>query len=852
MEKKYDHHQIETGMYEWWLEQQVFASGDTTKQPFSIVIPPPNVTGKLHLGHAWDSSLQDIIIRRKRMQGYDALWLPGMDHAGIATQAKVDARLKEQGISRYELGRDKFLEAAWAWKEEYAENIKAQWAKLGLSLDYAKERFTLDEGLNKAVLDVFITLFNKGLIYQGERIIHWDPEAKTALSNIEVEYLEVQGALYHFTYPLTDGSGHIEIATTRPETMFGDTAIMVHPKDQRYSSFVGKTVFIPGTTREIPIITDEYVEMEFGTGAVKVTPAHDPNDFIIGTKYDLDMPLCMNEDGTMNELAGKYNGQDRFVCRKQLVKDLQELGLCPEVEEYTHSVGHSERTGAPVEPRLSKQWFVKMQPLADAAINQQTSKDKVHFTPDRFENTFMRWMEDIQDWCISRQLWWGHRIPAWYKDGEVKVQIESPGADWVQDEDVLDTWFSSALWPFSTLGWPEDSEDFNRYYPTDVLVTGYDIIFFWVARMMFQAKEFTGTIPFHNAVIHGLIRDEQGRKMSKSLGNGIDPMDVIEEYGADTLRHMLTTSSTPGQDLRFMKEKVDASWNLMNKVWNMARFVLLNVDARHEMDLSSLDPIDTWVLAKYNTMLETVDKMFDRFEFGEVDRALSDFAWDQFAAWYLEMAKLHPERTNTKAVLLFVVEAILKVLHPFAPFMTEYIYQQLPGSEGSISVAPWPSAVPLSTSAEADVDYMIELITQVRSTRTEYKVPMSKPVSLYISTDENTKRRLETYRIYIEKFTNPDPMSFDNVDSTDVVRLTIAKATISIPLSGLVDMNEEKLRLEKEAKRLKGEIARAQSMLGNELFLAKAPEMVVELETQKLDKYIQELQEVETALANLG
>ena len=540
MEKKYDHKQVETGMHEWWLTQNVFASGDLSKKPFSIVIPPPNVTGKLHLGHAWDSSLQDIIIRRKRMQGYDALWLPGMDHAGIATQAKVDARLKEQGVNRYDLGRDKFLDAAWAWKEEYAENIKAQWAKLGLSLDYAKERFTLDEGLNKAVLEVFITLYNKGLIYQGERIIHWDPEAKTALSNIEVEYIEVQGALYHFTYPLTDGSGHIEIATTRPETMFGDTAIMVHPDDKRYSSFVGKTVYIPGTKTEIPIITDEYVEMAFGTGAVKVTPAHDPNDFMIGTKYGLDMPLCMNEDGTMNELAGKYNGKDRFDCRKQLVADLQELGLCPEVEAYTHSVGHSERTGAPVEPRLSKQWFVKMQPLADAAMKQQATATKVHFTPDRFENTFMRWMEDIQD--ISRQLWWGHRIPAWYKEDEVKVQIESPGDGWVQDEDVLDTWFSSALWPFSTLGWPEETSGFNRYYPTNVLVTGYDIIFFWVARMMFQAKEFTGTIPFEHAVIHGLIRDEQGRKMSKSLGNGIDPMDVIEEYGADTLHHMLTTS----------------------------------------------------------------------------------------------------------------------------------------------------------------------------------------------------------------------------------------------------------------------------------------------------------------------
>jgi valyl-tRNA synthetase len=846
MEKKYEHKLVETGLYEWWMSKQAFASGDRSKQPFSIVIPPPNVTGKLHLGHAWDSTIQDIIVRRKRMQGFDTLWLPGMDHAGIATQAKVDERLKAQGISRYDLGREKFLDAAWAWKSEYAQNIKEQWAKLGLSLDYSKERFTLDEGLNESVNHVFISLYNKGLIYQGERIIHWDPQAKTALSNIEVEYLDVQGAMYHFRYVLEDGSDSITIATTRPETMFGDTALMVHPEDKRYTKFVGKRVVVPGTKTLIPVITDSYVDMEFGTGAVKVTPAHDPNDYQIGIKYQLEMPLCMNEDGTMNERAFQYHGLDRFVCRKQLVKDLQALDLCPLIEPITHSVGHSERTGAPVEPRLSKQWFVKMEPLAKAAIKRQ-QQDGVSFVPARFEQTFLRWMDDIQDWCISRQLWWGHRIPAWFNGDEVLVQVDSPGEDWTQEEDVLDTWFSSALWPFSTFGWPELTEDFKRYYPTSVLVTGYDIIFFWVARMIFQAEEFTQNKPFDHVVVHGLIRDEQGRKMSKSLGNGVDPMDVIATYGADALRYMLTTSSTPGQDVRFSEEKVESSWNFLNKVWNLARFVLMNVDDVVDVDPASFKPIDRWIVSRFNTMLDAIDGDFDRFEFGEAAKQLVSFAWDEYAAWYVEMAKLHPSDRQTKAVLLAMLEAILKLLHPFSPFMTEHIYQQLPGDRDSISLSAWPTPI-ASEDRETNVELMIELVTQVRNTRSEYQVPLSKPIDCYIQTSEATQAKLTPLLPYITKFINPSVLEFRTPDTNEVVRLTIADATIILPMSGLVDMNAELERLIKEQRRLQGEISRSDMMLSNELFLSKAPDAVIEIEEGKRDKYIQELNEVENAI----
>ncbi|MGE0003684.1 MAG: valine--tRNA ligase, partial [Candidatus Izemoplasmatales bacterium] len=574
MAPKYDFRRVEQGKYEQWKQAGLFGTGsDPKKAPFTIVIPPPNVTGKLHLGHTWDTTLQDIIIRRKRMQGFDALYLPGMDHAGIATQAKVDQKLREQGISRYDLGREEYLKVAWQWKEEYAGFIRDQWASIGLSLDYSKERFTLDEGLSNAVREVFVRLYEKGFIYQGERIINWDTEAKTALSNIEIEHVEIEGAFYHYYYPFTEGEGGMLVATTRPETMFGDTALMVHPEDERYTHLIGKEVYIPTTQVKIPIIADAYVDREFGTGIVKVTPAHDPNDFQVGKRHHLEMPLCMNEDGTMNQRAGKYVGMDRFACRKAVVADLKELGLLNHIESIRHNVGHSERTGVIAEPRLSKQWFVRMDKLAENALTQS----EVAFVPDRFHKIFAHWMEGIEDWCISRQLWWGHRIPVWYRGEEIYCGMTDPeGEGWIQDNDVLDTWFSSALWPFSTLGWPEKTADFNRYYPTSVLVTGYDIIFFWVSRMIFQGIEFTGKSPFKDCLIHGLIRDKDGRKMSKSLGNGVDPIEVVNQYGADALRYFISTNSAPGLDLRYETEKVESSWNFINKLWNMSRYTLMN------------------------------------------------------------------------------------------------------------------------------------------------------------------------------------------------------------------------------------------------------------------------------------
>ncbi|EAF7747090.1 valine--tRNA ligase, partial [Listeria monocytogenes] len=596
MPTKYEPSNVEAGKYKWWLEKEFFkAEGNTDKEPYSIVIPPPNVTGKLHLGHAWDTTLQDIITRMKRMQGFDTLYLPGMDHAGIATQAKVEAKLKESNISRYDLGRENFVDKTWEWKEEYAEFIREQWEKLGLGLDYSRERFTLDDGLSDAVKKVFVTLYNKGLIYRGQYIINWDPEAKTALSDIEVIHKDIEGSFYHLKYPLTDGSGYLEVATTRPETIPGDTAVAVHPKDERYQHLIGKTIMLPILNREIPIVADEYVEREFGSGAVKITPAHDPNDFEVGNRHDLPRIIVMHEDGTMNENAGKYDGLDRFVARKEIIQDFKDLGLFIKQEPHLHSVGHSERTGAVVEPYLSLQWFVKMEPLAAEALELQKTENKVNFVPARFEKTYETWMDNIHDWCISRQLWWGHRIPAWYhkETGEIYVGEKEPEnlSEWEQDEDVLDTWFSSALWPFSTMGWPDtESPDFQHFFPTNTLVTGYDIIFFWVSRMIFQSVEFTGERPFKDTLIHGLVRDSEGRKMSKSLGNGVDPIEVIDKYGADSLRYTLATGSSPGQDLKFSYEKVESTWNFINKIWNASRFVLMNLDGMkyNEIDLSNV------------------------------------------------------------------------------------------------------------------------------------------------------------------------------------------------------------------------------------------------------------------------
>lgn len=868
MPTKYDPQSIEKGRYEWWLKGKFFeAKPESGKKPYTIVIPPPNVTGKLHLGHAWDTTLQDILIRMKRMQGYDALWLPGMDHAGIATQAKVEQKLRSEGKSRYDLGREKFLEETWKWKDEYASHIREQWAKLGLGLDYSRERFTLDEGLSKAVNEVFVKLYEKGLIYRGEYIINWDPATKTALSDIEVIYQDIQGAFYHMRYPLADGTGSIEIATTRPETMLGDTAVAVHPEDDRYKHLIGKTVKLPITGREIPIVADDYVDMEFGSGAVKITPAHDPNDFEIGNRHNLERVLVMNEDGTMNEKAGKYEGMDRFECRKQIVKDLQDMGVLFKIEDHMHSVGHSERSGAVVEPYLSTQWFVKMQPLAEEAVNLQQTEGKVNFVPERFEKTYMNWMENIRDWCISRQLWWGHRIPAWYHNetGEIYVGHKAPADEenWRQDEDVLDTWFSSALWPFSTLGWPDtENEDFKRYYPTAALVTGYDIIFFWVSRMIFQGLEFTDQRPFNDVLIHGLVRDSEGRKMSKSLGNGVDPMDVIEKYGADSLRYFLSTGSSPGQDLRFSYEKVESVWNFANKIWNASRFALMNMEGMtyDEIDLSSKKSVaDAWILTRLNETIDIVTKLADKYEFGEVGRALYNFIWDDLCDWYIEMAKLplygedEEAKKTTRSVLAYVLDNTMRLLHPFMPFITEEIWQHLPHEGESIAVAAWPTVdASLTDEAKAaDMKLLTDIIRAVRNIRAEVQTPMSKKVPLFISAkEESTLAVLEENAAYLERFCNPEPLTLGVAIEAPGKSMSavVSGAELFMPLEGLIDKDAEIARLEKELEKWAKEVKLVQGKLSNERFVSKAPEAVVAEERAKEKDYLEKYATVEKRL----
>ncbi|MGV3487940.1 MAG: valine--tRNA ligase [Tuberibacillus sp.] len=869
--KKYDPTATETKWYKTWKEKGYFEAGkDQAKTPYTIVIPPPNVTGKLHLGHAWDTTMQDLLIRFKRMQGYDALYLPGMDHAGIATQAKVDAKLREQGTNRYELGREKFLEAAWAWKGEYAEFIRKQWAKLGLSLDYSRERFTLDEGLSKAVREVFVRLYEKGLIYRGEYIINWDPETKTALSDIEVIYKEVQGHLYHLRYPLADGSGYIEIATTRPETMLGDTGIAVHPDDERYKDLVGKTVILPIVGREIPIFADDYVDMEYGSGAVKVTPAHDPNDFEMGNRHDLERILVLDESGIMNENAGKYQGMDRFECRKQIIKDLEEQGILVKMEDIVHSVGHSERSGAVVEPYLSTQWFVKMKPLAEAAIELEKSDDKVRFVPERFEHTFFNWMENIRDWCISRQLWWGHRIPAWYhkETGEVYVGMEEPAnpEQWEQDEDVLDTWFSSALWPFSTLGWPnEEAPDFKRYFPTNALITGYDIIFFWVARMMFQSVEFTGQKPFNDVLMHGLVRDAEGRKMSKSLGNGIDPMEVIDKYGADALRYTLATGTTPGQDLRFQWEKVEANWNFANKIWNASRFLIMNLDGFtvDDIDLTGEKSVsDRWILSRLNDTIQQVTRHYDSYDFGEAGRKLYAFIWDDFCDWYIEMAKIslygddEAAKKTTKSILVHVLDQTLKLLHPLMPFVTEEIWQYLPHRGETIMLADWPSANDKWTDqvAEQDMELLQNIIRSVRNIRAEKNVAPSKPVDLFIKpAGDQELKTLENNKSYIERFCNPQALTIDpSLSAPDKsISAVVTGAEIYLPLAGLINLDEEIKRLQDELKKWESEVERVQKKLSNEGFVKKAPAHIIEAERAKEKDYLEKRAKVQERINEL-
>ncbi|MDN6195062.1 MAG: valine--tRNA ligase [Atopostipes suicloacalis] len=871
MSTKYQPNEVEEGRYEEWMELGLFEpSEDKEAESYSIVIPPPNVTGKLHLGHAWDTTLQDMIIRQKRMQGYDTLWLPGMDHAGIATQARVEEKLREKGISRYDLGREKFLEESWKWKEEYSENIRKQWGKVGLSLDYSRERFTLDEGLNKAVTKVFVDLFEKDYIYRGEYIINWDPKARTALSDIEVEYEDIQGAFYHMKYPLVDGSGYLEIATTRPETMLGDTAVAVHPDDERYQDYIGKKILLPLTNREIPIIKDYYVDPEFGTGAVKITPAHDPNDFDIGNRHDLERLNIMHEDGTMNENTGDYAGLDRFEARKKVVADLKEQGVLIKVEEMVHSVGHSERTGVVVEPRLSTQWFVRMDELAQNALDNQKTNNKVDFFPERFEDTFKSWMENVHDWVISRQLWWGHQIPAWYhkETGELYVGENAPmdEENWKQDEDVLDTWFSSALWPFSAMGWPDtDAEDFKRYYPTNTLVTGYDIIFFWVARMIFQGLEFTEKRPFNNVLLHGLIRDEEGRKMSKSLGNGIDPMDIVDEYGTDAMRWFFTTGSTPGQDIRFSYEKMDASWNFINKIWNASRYVIMNLDdfTFEDMTLEGEKTLaDQWILARLDETVEHVTKQFDKFEFGEAGRSLYNFIWNDYCDWYIEMSKeilmegSEEQKRSTRSILTYVLDQTLCLLHPIMPFVTEEIWQNLPHEGKSIVTAEYPVSHHEFKNDEAikNMNMLIELIKSVRNIRQEVNRPLSKTVDMMIKTDsEAEKDVILENRSFVERFCNPATLKIDtemNVPD-EVISAVIKGAEIYLPLQGLVNVEEEIARLNKELEKWQSEINRAAGKLKNEKFVNNAPEEVVQEERDKEAEYKKRYESVKEQIEKL-
>ena len=827
IETKYNHNKIEENKYENWKKAGYFDSGDKSKDPFCIVIPPPNVTGKLHLGHAMDVSIQDIIIRYKRLQGFDCLWLPGMDHAAIATEAKVVKKLKDMGIDKYEYGREKFLEACWDWTHEYGGNIRDQWGKVGISVDYNKERFTLDEGLNKAVTKVFVDYYNEGIIYRGEKIINWDPQAQTALSNEEVLYKDVEGAFYHLKYMIEGTDEYLDVATTRPETLFGDTAVAVNPEDERYKHLIGKNVILPIVNKPIPIIGDEHADPEFGTGCVKITPAHDPNDFEVGNRHNLERVIVMNPDATMNSNALQYQGMSREMCREELLKDLEKAGLLISVEPMTHSVGHSERTGVMVEPYLSKQWFVKMGDLSKHVLETQAKKDeKVNFVPERFEKILNHWMEISYDWCISRQLWWGHRIPAWYKDDEIYVGMDAPeGEGWVQDNDVLDTWFSSALWPFSTLGWPEKTEDIERFYPNDVLVTAYDIIFFWVARMVFQAEHITGVRPFKDCLIHGLIRDKEGRKMSKSLGNGVDPMDLIDEYGADSLRFYLATDVAMGTDLRFDKEKVASTWNFINKLWNASRFVLLNLDGMTEVTLDNLKDEDKWILTKYEEVLKSTIKHMDKYEFNLVGTELYSFIWDDFCSSYIEFAKFNLDSNTTKSVLYTVLSGIIKMMHPFMPFVTEEIYQMLPIRDAeSIMISEYPKYDKKLVFKEEkkEVDLIIDYIATFRNKKAEASIGSDFEVVTDIDNELILRMlKLTDKKVKVSKLAGNLEVALD-------------KYKLVICYDDSKQKGEELENLTKEKESLEASIARRSKLLSNENYVAKAPEAIVNQERESL------------------
>ena len=874
--KTYDPKGIEDRIYQNWLDKKYFhAEVDRSKKPFTIVMPPPNVTGQLHMGHALDNTMQDILIRYKRMQGYNALWQPGTDHAAIATEVKVIQKLKEQGIDKNDIGREEFLKHAWEWKEEYGGRIVNQLKKLGSSADWDRERFTMDEGCSKAVEEVFVKLYNKGYIYKGSRIINWCPVCKTSISDAEVEHVDQDGFFWHINYPIVGEEGRfVEIATTRPETLLGDTAVAVNPEDERYQDLIGKMLKLPLTDREIPVIADSYVDKEFGTGCVKITPAHDPNDFEVGKRHNLPEINIMNDDATINELGGKYAGMDRYEARKAMVADLDALGLLVKVVPHTHSVGTHDRCKTTVEPMIKPQWFVKMQEMAKPAI-EALKKNELNFVPDRFDKIYLHWLENIRDWCISRQLWLGHRIPAYYCDecGEVVVAKEMPKVcpkcgctHFKQDEDTLDTWFSSALWPFSTLGWPDKTEDFDYFYPTDVLVTGYDIIFFWVIRMVFSAIEQTGKVPFHHVLIHGLVRDSQGRKMSKSLGNGIDPLEIIDQYGADALRLTLITGNAPGNDMRFYMERVEASRNFANKVWNASRFIMMNLEKAEvpgEMPKDQLTAADKWILSKVNTLAKEVTENMDKYELGIAVQKVYDFIWEEFCDWYIEMVKprLYNDGDTTKSAALWTLKTVLvnalKLLHPYMPFITEEIFCTLQSEEESIMISRWPEFTEEWHFAEdeAAVEMIKEAVRGIRNVRTGMNVPPSKKAKVFVvSESENVRNTFENGKVFFATLGSASEVTVQadrsGIDE-DAVSAVLPEAVIYMPFAELVDIDKEIERLQKEEQRLTKELARVNGMLSNERFMSKAPESKVAEERAKLEKYSQMMDQVKERLTHL-
>ncbi len=877
--KVYEPQKVEDPRYDFWIKGEYFrAKGEPSRETFTIVIPPPNVTGTLHMGHALDNTLQDILIRWKRMQGFDTLWVPGTDHAGIATQIKVEEHLAEEGLNRYDLGREKFLERVWEWKEEYHERITNQLKKLGVSCDWSRERFTMDEGCSRAVREVFVSLYERGLIYRGNYIINWCPRCHTALSDIEVEHEDEKGSLTYMKYPYAQGEGYVMVATTRPETMLGDTAVAVHPGDERYRGLVGKKVVLPLMNREIPVIGDEFVDPQFGSGAVKVTPAHDPNDFMIGLRHELEQVVVIGDDGKMTAAAGKYRDMDRYHCRREVVKDLESLGLIMKVDDHEHAVGHCQRCSTVIEPLLSKQWFVQMKPLADPAIKAVKEK-RTEFVPPRFTKTYLNWVENIRDWCISRQIWWGHRVPAWYCPcGKTIVSRTEPetcpgcgGGELKQDPDVLDTWFSSALWPFSTLGWPEETFDLKHFFPTSVLVTGYDIIYFWVARMIFMSLEFMNDVPFQEVYIHGLVRDALGRKMSKSLGNGVDPLEVIQEYGADTLRFTLITGQAPGNDQRWRQENVEASRNFANKIWNASRFVLMNLGDLTEKDLPEqgnpptgpFSLADRWILHRYNQTVRETTRLMEQYALGDAARELYEFIWGDFCDWYIEMSKIdlyggqEEDQKRSRSVLCFVLDGTLRLLHPFMPFLSEEIWQHLPHKGEALIVASWPEQDPALefTEEDQDMSLLMEVIKSIRNLRSEVNIHPRKRCNVVLKpTEAAATRVLLQGKTYIHHLASTEELEIDPdlKEQPGQALTSVARGVeVYLPLAGLVDLDKEIARLGKEVTRLKKEAARASGKLNNQGFISKAPPEVVEKEKNKLEEYQETLETVQSRLEEL-